>query len=288
MLSRIRDSILKLSKRANIAKALSYFLAHIWPLAHIFPFYPTKVKIDGLTLYLHPRDPGSITIALGMHKPFMTEVFKRVVRKGYIVVDIDAHIGYYSLLAAKLVGEGGKVYAFEPEPRNYELLLKNIKLNDMDKIIIPVRKAVLNENTVIKLYLTKTSQWHSIHKGARYINVEAITLDHFLTLRGDLTVNVVKVDTLGGEPLVFLGMEKILDYNRNIKIFTMFIPQRYERLNISPLGFLNWMSEKGFSIHYIDEDRKLLVPISTSILREFVEVAQEEGICIFISEETDN
>ena len=70
----------------------------------------------------------------------MTALVKRIVRNGDIVVDIGAHIGYYTLIFARLVGPKGKVFAFEPEPNNFNLLIKNIKINGY-KNIIPVQKA---------------------------------------------------------------------------------------------------------------------------------------------------
>ncbi len=69
----------------------------------------------------------------GAHEPGTTALFKKLVKEGMTVVDIGAHIGYFSLLAASLVREKGSVFAFEPEPRNYALLVRNIELNGFKK-----------------------------------------------------------------------------------------------------------------------------------------------------------
>ena len=74
--------------------------------------------------------PGSIH---GYYEKGETELFKSIVKEGMTVVDIGANIGYYTLIAAKLVGEKGKVFSFEPGPDNYGLLLKNP--NQVSKII---------------------------------------------------------------------------------------------------------------------------------------------------------
>lgn len=59
-----------------------------------------------------------------VHEESTTELFKKIVRPGSIVADLGANIGYFTLLAARLAGKDGHVYAFEPEPRNYSYLVK--------------------------------------------------------------------------------------------------------------------------------------------------------------------
>lgn len=64
-----------------------------------------------------------------IHEPLMTEIIKRETKEGDVVLDIGAHIGYYTLMFARLVGKEGKVFAFEPDPDNFTLLKKNIEIN---------------------------------------------------------------------------------------------------------------------------------------------------------------
>ena len=70
----------------------------------------------------------------GYYEPFVTQVMHNMAKKGDTVVDIGANIGYYSIMLAKFVGKSGKVYAFEPEPKNVELLSKNVKVNNLHNI----------------------------------------------------------------------------------------------------------------------------------------------------------
>jgi tRNA G37 N-methylase Trm5 len=70
-------------------------------------------------------------------------LFERILRAGDVVVDIGAHVGYFTLIAARSVGPEGRVYAFEPDPENYALLVRNIELNGYQNIM-PIQKAVWN------------------------------------------------------------------------------------------------------------------------------------------------
>ena len=93
-------------------------------------------QIHGHTMYL--ASSGSyppLDMAMGRYEPETTRLFKETVKPGMVVVDIGAHVGYYTLLAAKQVGPDGKVYAFEPEPGNHALLLKNIGMNGYDNVV---------------------------------------------------------------------------------------------------------------------------------------------------------
>ena len=65
----------------------------------------------------------------GVFEPLQTKIFIKSIKKGNTVFDIGANNGYYTVLASKLVGKNGKVYAFEPDPQSLKLLYKNLKLN---------------------------------------------------------------------------------------------------------------------------------------------------------------
>jgi protein-L-isoaspartate O-methyltransferase len=60
-------------------------------------------------------------------EPFETQIIQKLVKNGDTVVDLGAHIGYYTALASELVGKNGEVYSFEPEPKNFMLLKKMCK-----------------------------------------------------------------------------------------------------------------------------------------------------------------
>ena len=69
-------------------------------------------------------------------------------------VDVGANIGYFSLLAASVVGEQGAIFAFEPDPDNYRLLLANAELNGMEHRIAAVEAALSDVTGEGQLYLS--------------------------------------------------------------------------------------------------------------------------------------
>jgi len=88
-------------------------------------------------MYIDSRDTtvGTSLLKWGFFEKYETKLFKKSIKRGMVVLDIGANIGYYTLLAARLVGDEGKVFAFEPDPYNYSLLRKNIEANRYNNVI---------------------------------------------------------------------------------------------------------------------------------------------------------
>lgn len=133
------------------------------------------------------------------------------------VIDIGGNVGYFSLLASKLVGMHGKVYVFEPDPTNFMYLRKNIEINKIKNIIL-VNKCVSNEEGILTLYLhPKFHSCHSIFKSTSksidHVNVESITLNKMFE-NDDFKISFIKMDIEGAELKALKGMDEILKKNR--------------------------------------------------------------------------
>lgn len=76
-----------------------------------------------------------------MYEPEQTILFINKLKESDVVFDVGAHIGYYTLLSSEIVGSTGKVFAFEPDPRNSYYLKKHNCINRADNVTI-VNKAV--------------------------------------------------------------------------------------------------------------------------------------------------
>lgn len=110
--------------RARLYRSVS------WPLTvHLSP--PVEVRTPGGTMIVDTRDSiGRVLAIAGEWEPHVTQAFRRRLAPGDVCVDVGAHVGYYTLLASKLVGRHGHVYAFEPSPRTFPQLEANLARNE--------------------------------------------------------------------------------------------------------------------------------------------------------------
>ena len=202
-----------------------------------------------------------------IHEKATTELFKKTVKEGNTVVDLGANIGYFTLLAAKIVGEKGKVFAFEPEPKNYSYLKKNIEINNY-RNVTAFQKAVSDKNGKAKLYICDYDSGHHTINQSRGLeaysrgreikieemNIETTRLDDFFKGKEEL-IDVIKMDVEGAEALALLGMDKILRKNKKLKMFVEFFPLLIKSMGNSPEEFIQkLLKDYQFSIYVIPED----------------------------------
>ena len=110
-------------------------------------------EIQGSKMYLDQNDSLRLSIN-GVYGELDTSTIKQHVKKNDIIIDVGANIGYYTLLFSKITGSSGKVFGFEPEAYNFELLKKNVKINNYTNIILE-QKAVSKNSGTANLYLAK-------------------------------------------------------------------------------------------------------------------------------------
>ncbi len=155
----------------------------------------------GCQFYFYPQDREiGERIALGKFEPYLTKLFLKELKAEMKVVDIGANIGYYSILAAKA---GCRVLAFEPEKKNFELLLENIKLNKVSEKIRPFNLALGDKRGQLKLNVSfKNFGDHSFF--SKKDKVELVRVDTLDNLVGQ-KIDFIKSDTQGYESRIFAG-----------------------------------------------------------------------------------
>jgi FkbM family methyltransferase len=212
--------------------------------------------VHGHKMYFGPGSECYLDMVSGTWEPGVTHLFESLLQPGMVVVDAGAHIGYFSLLAARRVGPTGKVFAFEPAPSNFGLLVKNIEINGYRNIIMPVRKAILDKTGTTNLLLRPDSVGHSIHpetlgKGETVVEVEATTLDDFFAAQRWPAVHLVKMDIEGAEPAAFRGMTELLERNRTLYVIVEYIPLVLRRAGEDPFEFLTEIRNLRLKIYFI-------------------------------------
>tara|TARA_B110001454_G_scaffold112829_1_gene105843 strand:+ start:806 stop:1687 length:882 start_codon:yes stop_codon:yes gene_type:complete len=228
-------------------------------------------------MFLHPNDAFRLSIH-GIHGAHDLKIFKDNVKNGDNVVDLGANIGYFTLILAKLVGPTGKVFAFEPDPRNLTLLKKNIEYNNYKNVII-VPKAVSNVNDKCTLYVgQKTFGQNRIYKPEKTdtqkfipTDSETIRLDDFFKANNLLDkISFIKMDIEGSEFLALSGMKEILKLNKNIKIFTEVETSYLEDAGSSYDQFMDVLTENNFTLSLADNRNEALIKVDRSQLKKIL------------------
>lgn len=144
-------------------------------------------------------------------------LFKGIIKKGYNVIDVGAHVGYFSLLISTLVDEIGKIFSFEPNKTNYLQFKKNIKKNNINNILA-LEYALSDKVSVEKFF------FHQLNEGGGSLNnahevlqdftlVKTSSLDELFNSQiiNTSSVDFIKIDVEGHEEKVLKGMLNIIE-----------------------------------------------------------------------------
>ncbi len=187
-------------------------------------------RVNDFKMYVIGRDWAVAPTMIFTHiwEPVETGICRQYIREGMTVIDVGAYIGYYSLLASKLVGSKGKVYTFEPFPESLLVLKKNIQINSCKNIQV-IEKALTDKVGVASYYLdhnspsnNSTIQSLQPFKDRQEIRVPTTILDEFM---GNKRVDIVKMDIEGGERAALNGMTKVIKSNPNLVMLIEVYPR---------------------------------------------------------------
>lgn len=158
---------------------------------------------------------------LGTYEEDLQSAARRIIQTGMVVYDVGANIGYISLMAAKLCGQAGRVFAFEALPKNAERLASNVGLNGLCDRVTLVQAAVTGQTGEIAFLTHASGAMGKVSGSAgreeqygETLRVAAIALDDYVFQSGHPAPQVVKMDIEGGEGLALRGMSRLLRENR--------------------------------------------------------------------------
>lgn len=151
----------------------------------------------------------------------VTSIVKKVLSPGMSFVDIGANIGYFTLLASRLVGETGKVFAVEPYPYNLKLLNLNLMLNACSNVeVLPFalaeKKGFLNYDDSAGNSGNVFALEANLEAMLESVLVYSVRLDDVLA--SAKPIDLIKMDIEGAEYLAIQGMKRIIQQDRPIII----------------------------------------------------------------------
>lgn len=163
-----------------------------------------------------PLDHAHVgAIIRGGLEPSVAQAMLRAVRPGAVFYDIGANVGYFTLVAARMVGAQGRVIAFDPVPWCSSAIAANIALNDLHHA--EVREVAVGDHAGrARLQVVKEAGWSRLtdigaHRDTREeIEVEMVTIDDLVRCGAIPPPDVVKIDTEGAEVRVLEGMRETL------------------------------------------------------------------------------
>ncbi|HYH59406.1 MAG TPA: FkbM family methyltransferase [Thermoleophilaceae bacterium] len=160
-------------------------------------------------------------IASGWVEHEVQEAMRRHLAGGGVVYDVGANIGFFALLAARLVGPAGHVYAVEPVAENADAVRANAELNDFENVTVVERAAGATTGREPLLVVADASWSHLAARGshpqtARTVEVEVVALDELVAAGEIAPPTFVKIDVEGSEADVLNGMRESLRQHRPI------------------------------------------------------------------------
>jgi FkbM family methyltransferase len=176
----------------------------------------------GLWMQLNMRDLVQQTIFLeGAWDPTLSRLIESTLSPGDVFIDVGAHVGYFTLLAARRVTPGGTVISIEPNPFALEQLERNVERSGLSNVLIE-RTACGESAGVVQLYLhaESNSSMASLYSGkasrAGAVEVACTTVDDLCRSHGVHRVKLVKIDVEGAELFVLRGMARVMKEMRPV------------------------------------------------------------------------
>lgn len=212
----------------------------------------------------------------GYWEQWITNVFRQLIKPGMRVLDIGANIGWYSLLAADLIGPTGHLTSFEANPGMAEIVYRNLMVNGfMDRAKVEA-KAVYSESKVLEFQVydhntcssslfATTDSPASLKDTPRTLLVDAVSLDDFLPAGSK--IDFIKIDAEAAEPYILKGAARLLSENRHVQIMMEFVPSFIVHSYGSAESFYREIAALGFSIWRIGHDSALLKAPLDDLLR---------------------
>lgn len=198
--------------------------------------------------HLDAMDSLRLEANAGLYEPFETAWLKQHLKPGQTFIDVGAHIGYYTTMAAAIVGPRGAVYAFEPEPENFRLLGLNLEAAGAGNVTA-YNFAVSDREGTAGLYRSgRNTGDHQLYQAGRKraIQVNVMRLDD---LRLERPADFLKIDVQGLELHVLRGAAGLIGRAPSLKGIVECSPKHQRLAGTDPREMLAAVAALGFKIY---------------------------------------
>lgn len=162
-----------------------------------------------------PPDPHFIGFLTGLHEEHITEILRAVIKPGSICLDVGANIGYFTVMMSMLARPTGRIYAFEPEPKNFSILTQNSLMACEDAAPVIARNEAISDTCgFVSLVTGEESTLHSVSKSTTGQPVNSPTrstsIDSLSNEIGNQRISLIKIDVEGHELPAILGARDLI------------------------------------------------------------------------------
>jgi FkbM family methyltransferase len=198
------------SPAAHKRESFRHHAYRVWQSA--LPWCPMILRCEPGIWWIARGDGVSRDLVCGTFERQEREFVARFLEPGMTVVDVGAHAGFYTLLAAKAVGPAGRVIAFEPSPREQRGLRRHLRLNGCRNVTIEPFALGDSSGDADLFVFDRTTGCNSFRPsqpaGTRAVRVAVRRLDDALAEAAVTRVDLIKMDIEGGELAALRGAER--------------------------------------------------------------------------------
>jgi FkbM family methyltransferase len=230
----------------------------------------THVRPRGCSFDLEVPSRNSAWYVEAGYEPFSTAIFRSACRVADVVVDVGAHVGYYSCLASS-TNAGARVLAVEASPANAQVAERNAASNG---VRVEFRHAAFGQvSGQASFEITEASDNCGLSGHPNSPSIERITLAA-ITGR-DLGIDpgkrlVLKIDVEGHELSVLEGFGEVVAEAADVRILVEFNPKCILSAGGSPGAVLRWLADHDFRVFALDEGSFRWSEVSDDSLIEHV------------------
>lgn len=219
---------------------------------------------NGFVIEFFPQDfLGANTVGKGvLWEPHILAFINREESRLRHIIDVGANLGYHTLAFSRVVGEEGRVFAFEPQPQNFQLLERNVHIHNGLKNVDAYHIGCAREPTTAMIPLmnlddrTPTNPHINMgdftlsldgHTSPSYANVACMPLDAF-----DFpAIDLIKIDVQGMEVDVLEGARQLMARDRPTIIIELESHQ-LQKMGKTCGDVVDLLRSMEYEVYYLD------------------------------------